>query len=289
MWDRNLKKYETMKTREPAVAGTFYPASSSELIRLLDDLLVTEKDKIRSELSNVKILGGIVPHAGYRYSGCESIHFFEILHQDFKVFFDTIFILNPNHHGYGPEVAIDENDYWSTPLGNVLLDKEMIEALDIPLSSDAHKFEHSGEVILPFLQKFLDYDFKIVPISYLRQDPVKSREIAERIIEVNQILKKKILLIASSDFSHYVTPEIGETKDKKIIDRILKLDVEGVFNEIYDTNATVCGCGPIMTVMHYVKRTSDHPEVKLLCFGNSAKSHNAHEVVDYASILFYET
>ena len=97
-----------MKTREPAVAGTFYPSSASELTEMLDNLLVTEKSKIKSEMSDKKILGGVVPHAGYKYSGCESVHFFEILHQDFKVFFDSIFILNPNHHGYGPEIAVDE-------------------------------------------------------------------------------------------------------------------------------------------------------------------------------------
>jgi AmmeMemoRadiSam system protein B len=277
-----------MKTREPAVAGTFYPSSASELTKMLDNLLVTEKSKIKSEMSDKKILGGVVPHAGYKYSGCESVHFFEILHQDFKVFFDTIFILNPNHHGYGPEIAVDENDSWDTPLGNVLLDKEMIDALAFPVSSDAHKFEHSGEVVLPYLQKFLDYDFKIVPISYLRQDPEKSIEIAERIIEINKIQNKKILLIASSDFSHFVTPEVGEKKDKKIIEKILNLDVEGVFNEIKNSNATVCGCGPIMTLIHYVKKVSEKPDARLLCFGNSAKSHKALEVVDYASILFYE-
>jgi AmmeMemoRadiSam system protein B len=277
-----------MKTRKPAVAGSFYPSSTSKLIQILDNLLVTEKSKIKSEFSNKKILGGIVPHAGYKYSGCESVHFFEILHQDFKVFFDTIFILNPNHHGYGPEIAVDENDSWETPLGIVPLDTEMIDALAFPVSSEAHRLEHSGEVILPFLQKFLDYDFKIVPISYLRQDPEKSIEIAERIIEVNKVQNKKILLIASSDFSHYVTPEIGEKKDRKIIETILNLDVHGVFNDINKTNATVCGCGPIMTLMHYVKRISDRAETKLLCFGNSAKSHEAFEVVDYASILFYE-
>lgn len=277
-----------MKTRKPAVAGSFYPSSTSKLTEMLDELLVTEKSKIKGELSNKKILGGIVPHAGYKYSGCESVHFFEILHQDFKVFFDTIFILNPNHHGYGPEIAVDENDYWETPLGNVPLDIEMINALAFPVSAEAHKLEHSGEVILPFLQKFLDYDFKIIPISFLRQDPEKSIEIAERIIEVNEIQNKKILLIASSDFSHYVTPEVGEKKDKKIIETILKLDVGGVFDIINKTNATVCGCGPIMTLMHYVKTLSEKPEAKLLCFGNSAKSHKALEVVDYASILFYE-
>jgi hypothetical protein len=278
-----------MKTREPAVAGTFYPATSHELIKMLDNLLIKEKSKINHELSNKKILGGIVPHAGYKYSGCESVHFFEILHQDFKVFFDTIFILNPNHHGYGPEIAVDDNDSWETPLGNVLLDIDMINALAFPVSSEAHKFEHSGEVILPFLQKFLDYNFKIVPISYLRQDPEKSIEIAERIIEMRNVQNKKILLIASSDFSHYVSPEVGERKDRKVIDRILELDVEGVFNEIKKTNASVCGCGPIMTVMHYVKKTSKNPQIKLLCFGNSGKLRKASQVVDYASILFYES
>ncbi|MHA2182830.1 MAG: AmmeMemoRadiSam system protein B [Promethearchaeota archaeon] len=277
-----------MKTREPAVAGTFYPSSASELAQMLDTLLITEKSKIKDDLSNKKILGGVVPHAGYKYSGCESVHFFEILHQDFKVFFDTIFILNPNHHGYGPEIAVDDNDSWETPFGQVPLDRELIDALAFPLSAEAHRLEHSGEVILPFLQKFLDYEFKIVPISFLRQDPEKSIEIAERIVEINKIQNKKILIIASSDFSHYVTPEVGEKKDKKIIETILSLDIEGVFNDIKKTNATVCGCGPIMTLMHYVKKVSENPKVKLLCFGNSAKSHKALEVVDYASILFYE-
>lgn len=277
-----------MKTREPAVAGTFYPASASELTEMLDNLLQIEKAKIKEELSKKKILGGIIPHAGYKYSGYESVQFFEILHQDFKVFFDTVFILNPNHHGLGPEIAIDDNDYWKTPLGEVQVDSEMRDALAFPLSADAHKFEHSGEVILPFLQKFLDYNFKIIPISYLRQDPEQSIEIADRIIEVNKIMNKKILILASSDFSHYIDPFIGEKKDKKIIEKILDLDVEGVYSEIKKTNATVCGCGPIMTLMHYTIRIADNPQVKLLSFGNSAKSFESSEVVDYASLLFHD-
>ncbi|MGD9329114.1 MAG: AmmeMemoRadiSam system protein B [Cyclobacteriaceae bacterium] len=277
-----------MKTREPAVAGTFYPASTTELTEMLDKLLQIEKGKIKSELSEKTILGGIIPHAGYKYSGYESVQFFEILHQDFKVFFDTIFILNPNHHGLGPEIAVDDNDYWKTPLGEVPLDQEMRDALAFPLSADAHKFEHSGEVIVPFLQKFLDYNFKILPISYLRQDPEQSIEIADRIIEVNKVLKKKILLLASSDFSHYIDPVIGEKKDKKIIEKILDLDVEGVYSEIKETNATVCGCGPIMTLMHYTLSVADNPQVKLLSFGNSAKSYKSSEVVDYASLLFHD-
>lgn len=277
-----------MKTREPAVAGTFYPASTTELTEMLDKLLQIEKGTIKSELSEKTILGGIIPHAGYKYSGYESVQFFEILHQDFKVFFDTIFILNPNHHGLGPEIAVDDNDYWKTPLGEVPIDLEMRDALAFPLSADAHKFEHSGEVIVPFLQKFLDYDFKILPISYLRQDPEQSLEIADRIIEVNKVLNKKILLLASSDFSHYIDPVIGEKKDKKIIEKILDLDVEGVYSGIKETNATVCGCGPIMTLMHYTLKVADNPQVKLLSFGNSAKSYKSSEVVDYASLLFHD-
>ena len=277
-----------MKTRESKVSGTFYPSSREELSHNLEDLLIAEKDKIHLELTSKTILGGIVPHAGYQYSGSECVHFYEILHQDYKVLFDTVVILNPNHHGYGPEIAIDDNDNWETPLGKVMLDEEFINGLAMPRSSEAHDYEHSGEVQLPFLQKFLEYEVKIVPISYLRQDPEKSIEIADRIIETNKIQKKNILVIASSDFSHYVSPEIGERKDRIIIEKILSLDVEGVFNEINNLNASVCGCGPIMTLMHYVSKISDDPNVKLLCFGNSAKSKLATEVVDYASIIFYE-
>jgi len=277
-----------MKTREPRVSGTFYPSSQEELSHKLEELLIEEKEKIDLELANKTIIGGIVPHAGYQYSGCESIHFYEILHQDFQVFFDTVIILNPNHHGYGPEIAIDGNDSWKTPLGTVMLDTEFINGLAMPRSTEAHDYEHSGEVQLPFLQKFLEYEIKIVPISYLRQDPEKSIEIAERIIEINKVQKKNLLIIASSDFSHYVSPDIGERKDRIIIEKILSLDVEGVFNEINNLNASVCGCGPIMTLMHYVSKISEDPKVKLLCFGNSAKSKLATEVVDYASIIFYE-
>lgn len=277
-----------MKIREPAVAGTFYPGNSSGLNDFMDQILSSEKDKINSSLSKKKILGGIVPHAGYRYSGSEAMHFFEILHQDFRVFYDTVFILHPNHHGYGPEIAIDDNDFWKSPFGSVPIDAETRDALALPVSSDAHKYEHAGEVILPFLQKFMDYEFKILPISYLRQDPEISIVVAERIIEVNRILNKHILLIASTDFSHYISPDIGEKKDRKVLEKILNLNLKEMFNEIKQSNVSVCGYGPIMTLIHYVKKISNAPHAELLCFGNSAKNHKATEVVDYASVLFYE-
>ncbi len=275
-----------MKTREPAVAGTFYPANRGAIEKLIYGILKEESTHIDKELSAKNIFGAIVPHAGYNYSGYEAVHVFEILHRA-NHSFDTIIILNPNHHGYGPALATDEHDKWKTPLGEITLDKAMIENLEIPRSRIAHQYEHAGEVILPFLQLFLPGDFKIIPISILKQDPEHAMDLAERIKSVSKNTKKKILVIASSDFSHYVAPKIGEKIDKKIIEAILSLDLQKVYSEIFSTDASVCGYGPIMTLMHFANINFANPVARLLKFGNSAKRIPADSVVDYASLLFY--
>jgi len=275
-----------MKTRDPAVAGTFYPATRDAIEKMIFNILKEESTNINIELASKDIIGAIVPHAGYKYSGYEAVHVFEILHQANRSY-DTVIILNPNHHGYGPAVATDEHDNWKTPLGEIMLDQNMIENLAIPKSEIAHQYEHAGEVILPFLQIFLSGDFKIIPISFLKQDPEQAVELAERIAAVNQDLKKKILMIASSDFSHYLPPEEGAEKDKKIIDAILSLDLRKMYSEIISTNASVCGYGPIMTLMHYAKINFAKPVARLLKFGNSGKLSPSDSVVDYASLLFY--
>lgn len=276
-----------MKIRRPAVAGRFYPGAEKEIRRQLSLILQKERAFIDVTLAEKKLLGAVVPHAGYMFSAYQAIHFFELL-KNSKQQFETFIIVNPNHTGYGPEIALDDNDAWESPLGKVEIDKEFYNLLDYPKSSEAHKFEHSGEVMLPLLQYFIDYPFKIVPITMSRQNSQNARELAKFVVQANKILNKKVCLIASSDFSHFVEPEEGKKMDKYVINEILNLNSDGVYKEVREKNISVCGYGPIMTLIEYSKLISDSPKSKILKIGHSGEVIPSNEVVDYVSILIYE-
>jgi len=275
-----------MKTRQPSVAGSFYPGSALAVNELLEKLYNSEEKKIDTSLAARSIIGGVVPHAGYIYSGYEAVHFFEIIKQSGNQY-DTIVIVNPNHSGLGAYAEADSSDYWETPLGKLGLDSEFIEAMNLPVSDLAQRREHSAEVMLPFLQRWLDYDFKIVPVCILRQNPETAREVAGKIHSVQQQSGKKILILASSDFSHFVEPRYGEEQDDLVLEEIKNLDSDRLYINVLENNISVCGYGPIMTLIEYAKLVSDQPKSTILARGNSGKTSPSSSVVDYISILFY--
>ena len=276
-----------MSTRKPSVADKFYPGSKRELESMFTNLLNNEKGKIKSDLSEKTIIGAVVPHAGYIYSGYEATHFFEILKKS-HIVYDCVFIINPNHTGYGSSISLDENEFWETPLGRIEIDKDFAELLDFDKSEKAHKFEHSGEVILPFLQHYLEYNFKILPLCILSQTFENAKIIAQKIYNTNQELKKKILIIASSDFSHFVEPEEGIKLDDMALKGIMEFNSEDVYKTIIQNNISVCGYGPIMVLLEYSKLVTDSPNIDILSRGNSGKNMPSNEVVDYISILVYQ-
>ena len=275
-----------MKVRQPAVAGRFYPETPAEISSQLADILEKESSRIDLSLAKSEIIGAVVPHAGYMFSAYQAMHFFGILKHSEQQF-DTFFIINPNHSGYGYEINLDTNDMWETPFGRVEIDRDFCELLDFSESAEAHKFEHSGEVMLPMLQYSLDYDFKIVPVTLSEQNVSNAEFIADSIIKANQLLKKEVCVIASSDFSHFLSPDAGRELDAYVIDRILAGDPEGVYREVKDKDVSVCGFGPIMTLMYYAMKTSQEPKIKVLKTGHSGEVVPSDEVVDYVSILFH--
>jgi AmmeMemoRadiSam system protein B len=121
----------------------------------------------------------------------------------------------------------------------------------------------------------------------LKQSYKSARSLAEKIFKANQVLNKKIALIASSDFSHQVRPEVGFYNDNLVINRIINNSIRGLYDTIHENNISVCGYGPIMTLMFYSRMVNPNYSVEILARGNSAKRVKSDLVVDYVSALFY--
>lgn len=276
-----------MKVRRASVAGTFYPKQPERIKGMVQHILSKEAKLIDYSLGKNQILGGIVPHAGYMYSGYEAIHLYELIRYS-QIQFDTIVILHPNHTALVAEdLTVAGSDAWETPLGKLEVDSEFAKMLKLPRNTIAHQIEHSAEVQLPFLQLFLREGFKILPISMNHQTVSCALKLAKLIVETNQVLKRKLLVLASSDFSHFLTPDLAYKLDQLVVKAIITLDAQQIFDAVRRHRISVCGFGPIMTLVEYSRMLHKDAKVKVLRQGNSGDFRPSSSVVDYLSILFY--
>jgi len=269
-------------------AGRFYPEKLKEVEKVINMYLSAELDKIKLKLASNKIIGGVVPHAGWVYSGYEAIHFYELLKLSAQ-HFDTVVVVNPNHTGFGKgSFNIDDWEFWDTPLGKIQVDKDFAFLLDIVPDNAAHFNEHSGEVQLPFLKYSLPNPFKLVMITMNAQTVENAKILADKIHHAVEIIGKSVLVVASSDFSHYEKPNEGKVKDQLVIDQILKRDTQSVEHVVKRNQVSVCGYGPIMTLLEFAKLQSSNFEIELLRKGNSGEVKPSDKVVGYASMLCFE-
>ena len=282
-----MKKLEI---RKPAVAGSFYAGDSKSLNIQIENCFLHKIGPGEIPLTNPKkennIIGLISPHAGYMYSGPVAANGFYKIALDGKP--NTIIILGPNHRGFGEDVSIIAEGKWETPLGELEIDTEMAE--DILKNSEiikndkkAHQYEHSIEVQLPFIQYIFGKDIKFVPICMTRQDINTDIKIAQSIC--SSVVGKNILIIASSDFTHYETQEYAENVDKQAINAILEFNPKKLYDIIYRQNLTMCGPGPI-TVMLIVCETLAAKKAELLKYATSGDITGMYDqVVGYASLI----
>lgn len=276
-----------MRTRSAAVEGRFYPSTKS---RIFDQIMDIEQSGRYPEpdLSPGRVYGAVLPHAGHIYSGYQTIPFFQLIRRH-RLFPDTFVIVHPNHSGQGSAVAIDESEVWSNSIGEVEVDTELARFMKLPFDQGAHAKEHSAEVIIPFIQYFLsDHPFSIVPICMLEQSHENASLIAKRIIEASKKTGKKIMLLASCDFSHYLSPSEGRKMDEVVIDHILRRNAPGVEQAVKEKHISVCGYGPIMALMEYARSQSPNYEIEILARGHSGEVSPSPEVVDYISLIAYQ-
>jgi len=276
-----------MQIRTPAVAGMFYPGEKSELKKSIKDCFVHKfgPGKLPPSNTKKKIFGVICPHAGYMYSGPIACHSFYEISSDMP---ETFIIIGPNHWGIGSNVATMKDSKWKTPLGEVEVDSKIAEEISkitdfVEIDNFSHSREHSLEVQVPMLQEIF-LNFKIVPIALINQSKEIAFQIGTAIAKIAK--KKKIMIIGSSDFTHYETNEYAHKQDAALIEPILKLDVNKFYNILQERNVSACGYGAIASTMIACKELGATKGILLKYATSGDITGDTSSVVGYGSIIF---
>lgn len=286
--------------REPAVAGQFYPGLRRSLEQQLNDCFLDERGcgRVPRISSRPQPLRGIVvPHAGYVFSGPIASHAYCTLAD--AGFADTFIILGPNHTGYGSGVSVMDEGEWKTPLGAVPINAELGHRMArgiIDRDDAAHRYEHSIEVQLPFLQylaKGRSFDF--VPLCMMMQDAQTAEEVGATVADAIRATSKRVVIIASSDFSHagfnYLNAppegmrvdEFARKQDALALQRITALDPRGLISTVEEHSITMCGSGPVAALLH-AAMSLGATRAELLKYGTSYDVHPDTSAVGYGAL-----
>ncbi len=261
--------------REAQVAGMFYERDAPALKKHISRYIIKVENKYKTK-------GVVVPHAGYIYSGKTAGAVFSSIEIP-----DLVIILGPNHTGLGKSISVMAEGIWRTPLGDCKINEPMANeiiknckfaAKDIY----AHLKEHSIEVELPFLQ-FLKQGFSFVPICLSEPDLNKLSNLAISIADV--IKDKEVLLVASTDLTHYEEAKAAEKKDKLILDSIKELNPEKMVKYLYEYDISMCGWMPVYVLLTASKLLGAK-EGKIISYTNSGEATGDYEqVVGYGGAV----
>jgi AmmeMemoRadiSam system protein B len=275
------------RIRPPAVAGSFYPSEAQELSRLIEECLVQSPLGPRgAESFSPSLIAGLVPHAGYVYSGPCAAHLFARLDASVQ----RIILLGVNHYGRGEKAALSPADLWQTPLGAVRLDQELNDLLrsQIPfLKQDevAHAHEHSIEVQLPFLQHVLN-EFILTPISLGHVSLEECAELGSAVAAACERAARsgtRAVILASSDLSHYLAPKKTVQLDNIALEQVLALKPADLVQVVERENISMCGVLPT-AVLLFASNALGVKRARLLKHCHSGDAVPMRKVVGYASV-----
>lgn len=266
-----------MERRNPAVAGMFYPGTEQALSAELDRL-IPEKSAKR------KAIGIVSPHAGYIYSGGVAGELVSSVAIPKK-----IILIGPNHTGFGIKGSIMTEGCWTLPNGTVTIDaslaKKIVNSTKV-LDHDAlaHMREHSLEVQIPFLLHERE-DIDIVPITLMGLSVDACRQVGHAIAKAIRESGEEVMILASSDMTHYESDESARKKDKKAIDKVLALDPEGLYEVVTENRISMCGVIPT-TVMLFAALELGAKKAELIKYATSGDvSGDYKQVVGYAGMI----
>lgn len=272
-----------VRIRKSAVAGSFYDADPGRL-REHVDLLLAQADDVKLGGS---IRGLVSPHAGYIYSGSTAAVGYKAVSGNS---YDSVVMIGPSHREFFEGASIYPGDAYRTPLGDVSIDVELRDALlehspELELSEAGHRGEHCLEVQLPFLQRALGA-FSFVPIIIGNQKKETCMSLGNAIAEASK--GKNVLVVASSDLSHYHPYNTAVDLDRRVIDRVEEFDEQALMTQLENERAEACGGGSVVAAMHATKLMgADRSRVLFYC-NSGDTSGDKSAVVGYLSAAFLQ-
>ena len=263
--------------RTAVVAGQFYPGHKKSLLKSVTSLMPATSE----QKSAIAVMS---PHAGYIYSG-------KVAGQTFagvKIPSEVI-ILGPNHHGRGHVAAVYASGAWETPIGQTSISVKLAEHIlrECPMAAEdtlAHRFEHSLEVQLPFLQLKAP-ETSIVPICISRMPLDLLLDMGNGLARVISTCSEPPLIIASTDMTHYESGEKARKKDFLALDKVLALDPEGLYDVVFEHGISMCGVFPSVVMLQAAKSLGAE-KAELILYSNSGDvTGDQSEVVGYAGVM----
>lgn len=266
--------------RPSPIAGTWYEGKPETLKSNIDAYLDN------AELPDLigDVVAVIAPHAGHRYSGAIAGYAFAALRNRTP---DLVAVISPMHHPYAQPLITSSHDAYSTPLGTIHIDKSAIKELDeiltvdlaIGLSAIPRDPEHSLEIELPFLQRALASEFKLLPVMVRAQDPRISTSLGKALAKV--LGDRNYSLVASTDLSHFYNQETANRLDNEMLRQIVAFSPEGVFEAEKSGTGFACGHAAVAAVL-WAARELGADTVKLLNYATSGDVTG-----DYSGVVGY--
>jgi MEMO1 family protein len=266
--------------RPSPIAGKWYEGNAKALSRSIDDFL---NDAKLPELDG-EVVGVIAPHAGHVYSGAVAGYAFAALRGRQP---DLVAVISPMHHPYYEPLLTTSHEAYRTPLGDIPVHRDALNELDVVLKSElgfglspvSRDPEHSLEIELPFLQRTLKSDWKLLPVMVRTQDPRVSRGLGRALAQV--LRPRKFALVASTDLSHFYNQTAALKFDRAMLDAIESFDPEAAFDLERAEKGFACGLGAVTAVM-WAARELGAERVMVLRHATSGDVTG-----DYASVVGY--
>lgn len=274
--------------RPSPIAGYWYSGNPN----ILRDEILSFVENVKLQPLNGDVIGIMVPHAGYRYSGQTAAYAFRgVLDKTF----DLVVVLSP-FHAYSPaSVLTSAHSYYETPMGKIQVDQPLIDSLgnkleensSIRMKKIANDEEHSLEIELPFLQTVLSEGFRLLPLMIRSVDSVDAEQIAKELAKV--IKDNKVLIVCSTDLSHFYPQQVAEQYDKEMLKQIESFSAENIYQTEARGRGFACGLGAVMVGINTCKQLGAD-SVKILHYSTSGDiTGDSTSVVGYGAAAFLQS
>lgn len=282
-----------VNVRPSPIAGVWYEGEAKLLARSVDHYMegASKSGDLAHRLKG-EVVAVVAPHAGHRYSGPVAGYAFAALRGLAPT---LVAVLSPFHNYHHAPLLTPAHEAYQTPLGTVPIDGGCVDALDSELQQELgfgltrieNDPEHSLEIELPFLQRALTSEWKLLPVMVRAQDAPTCRKLGQAIAKAMQ--GQSAILVASTDLSHYYEQQIALSLDRAMLAQVEALDPERIFDVERSGHGYACGLGALAAVMWAAKALgADHVEIlRHATSGDATGDFSA--VVGYAAAAILKT